>query len=216
MSLSAGMVTALAAADAILFHAVEIVLPGPVNIRLLDGTGSLTFSSKTFTGKDATYGVLGGIESIREELALEAPRCRVLLLPPTTAAVATLMAQANQGSAVNIWAGCVTRSTGAVVTSPELLFTGFYDTAKASAGKGRASVEIEVASDWERFFTAEEGARLNPSWHENIWPGEFGLRFIVDATRDPYWGTKNPEETQRVTGDSGSGLIGGALGINFG
>lgn len=203
MALTAGMVTALAAREALVFHAVEIVLSG-ANIRLLDGAGSVTFSSKTFTGKDATYGMLGGIEAIREEIGMEAPRTRLLILPPSTSAVTTLMAEANQGAAISVWMGAITRATGAVVSDPELLFTGFYDTAKASGGKNSLSVEIDVASDWERMFTAEEGARLNTSWHQSIWPGELGLDFMIDSLRDPYWGSKDPSEAQALVNSSGS------------
>jgi len=195
MALSAGMVTALAAQEALVFVAVEIVLPGPVNIRLLDGPGSLTFSSKTFTGRDATYGVLAGVEALREEIGLEAPRLRLGVNPPSSSAVSTLMAEANQGSAISLWLGCVTRSTGAVVASPELLFTGFYDTAKTVAYQNILGVEIDVASDWERMFTAEEGARLNTSWHQSIYAGELGLDFVIDSLAEPFWGSKEPGET---------------------
>ena len=204
MALTAEMVTALAAKEALVFHAVEIVLAAGT-VRLLDGAGSLTFSSKTFTGKDATYGMLGGIEPVREEIGLEASRLRLLVLPPSTSAVTTLMAEANQGGAVSIWMGCITRSTGAVVADPELLFTGFYDTAKAVGGRNSLSVEIDVASDWERFFTAEEGARLNTAWHQSIWTGELGLDFVIDSQRDPFWGTKDPAEIASIQGISAAG-----------
>ena len=206
MALTSGMVTALAAKEALIFHAVKIALSG-ATIRLLDGAGSVTFNSETFTGKDATYGTLGGIEAIREEIGLEAPRSRLLILPPSTSAVTTLMAEANQGAAISIWMGAITRSTGAVVSDPELLFTGFYDTAKAVGGKNSLSVEIDVASDWDRMFTAEEGARLNTSWHQSIWTGELGLDFVIDSLPDVYWGTKDPAETQSLFSTQSGGSV---------
>ncbi|MFN3584831.1 hypothetical protein [Phenylobacterium sp.] len=190
-SLSPALDAHLARAQVTLFVAVEIVLPS-ATIRLLDGAGVLTFDSRTFTGRDPVYGVLGPIEPLTDGLDAEAPRVTISLLPPTNTAAATLAAPAAQGSAVSLWFGAVDTATGLVVDAPDLFFVGEVDVPTLRVGKGSRVLEYEVASVWERFFRNDEGARLTDAFHQSVYPGEKGLEFVTDVQRQLPWGADLP------------------------
>ena len=61
MPLTPAFTAELAKPALILFGALEIVLPGPTYVRLLDGAGTVTFAGRTFVGRDAVFGVWGGV-----------------------------------------------------------------------------------------------------------------------------------------------------------
>src|SRR3546814_16614297 len=93
--------TALQGFSPLVFGAVEIVLPS-YNLRLLDGAGTLTFSGKTFVGRDATYGVLAAIEAIRDGAVEQSPSLTIPLLQSNDAAAAALAGSSMPGSTVVI------------------------------------------------------------------------------------------------------------------
>ena len=111
MALSPAMDSALQGLVVTAFCAVKIVLPGGT-VRLIDGSGMVTFGSETYTGLDPVYGTLSAIEQINEEIATSAPRARITLMPPDNAAIVALTNPMVQGSAVTIWVGVVDSSTG--------------------------------------------------------------------------------------------------------
>lgn len=186
------MKAALEAPAFTMFTAVEVVLPGPTTIRLLDGAGFVTFSSKTFRGKDATYGVMSSIESLSDGMEEEAPGLRFTVLPPTNTAAATWAASTAQGSAVSVWVGVVNVQTGAVVGTPELVFSGEIDVPVLEVDKGSRQVVIECSSIFERFFEGDEGLEMTNASHQAIWPGETGFDMVTETTRQLPWGQDAP------------------------
>jgi hypothetical protein len=206
MALSAAMDTALQGLTVVAFCAVKIVLPGGT-VRLIDSAGSVTFGSETYLGRDATYGTLAGIEQLGEEIATAAPRARVTLMPPSNAAITALSAPTAQGSAVTISLGLINEATGAVIGTPETLFVGEIDSAKLLSGTGTRTIELDVASVWERFFSDSEGARLNSHFHKSVYSGELGFDFVVDAADDPYWGSDGPKASATATGGAGTDMF---------
>jgi len=214
MALASGLTAALGdTLSPLVFHAFELVLPGPAYIRLLDGAGSATFSSKTFVGRDATYGALGAISTIEDSLEARTPRYQIELEPPTTAAITTLSAPSLQGAQASLWFGAVDRTTGQVIATPELLLVGELDYVTAALDQSSRRVSLYIASAFERLFAGDEAARLTPAFHKSIWPGELGLDFVVDATADPYWGVSAPVTPGIVSGGAaGTGGFRGSSG----
>lgn len=190
-SLSAGLETALEGVEALLFIAVEIVLPGHT-IRLLDGAGTVTFDGKTFTGQDATFGTLGGIETFTDGGDAQAPRLGLRLLPPTATAAVTLADPAAQGSAVSCWFGAIDRATGQPVDDPDLWFVGELDVPRLRVSKNSRTLDFEVASVFEAFLEPDDGARLSNSFHQSINPGELGLQYVAEVQRQLPWGSDAP------------------------
>lgn len=182
---------ALSAPAALVFHALEIQLPGH-NVRLLDGAGVATFSSMTFSGSDATYGTLAAIDTLSDGIEEQAPRLRITLLPPTTTAAADLASMDVQGSLVRLWFGAINPVTGLVVPDPDLWFAGALDVPTLSISEAGRTLEYEVASVWDRFFRHDEGARLNDAFHQSVWPGELGFEFVNEVQRQLPWGADTP------------------------
>jgi hypothetical protein len=215
MALDATMDAALKGVYALMFGAVEIVLPS-ATVRLLDGAGTVTFGGRTFTGKDATYGALHDVQAIADGLDNEAPAMTLSLLPPTLSAIAALCSPAAQGGAVTVWVGVVNPVTGLVIGSPDVRFLGAMDVPTLKVGRNSRMVEITVTSAFDRFFDGDEGVRLNDAWHQSIWPGETGLSAVNAVQRRLPWGSDAPRPdavTNRVTG-SGGGGGGGFAGSN--
>ena len=211
MALSTAMDTALQGLIVTTFCSVKIVLPGGT-VRLIDGSGSVTFGSETYLGQDPIYGTLNSIEQIGEEIATSAPRARVTLLPPSNAAIIALASPTAQGSAVTISTGLINQDTGAVIGTPEVLFVGEIDTATLISSAATRSIDLDVSSVWERLFSDAEGARLNSHFHKSVYPGELGFDFVVDAADDPYWGSDGPRPSATTTNSAFSGGWGGGGG----
>jgi hypothetical protein len=217
MALDPTMNAALRGVYALMFGAVEIVLPS-ATIRLLDGSVVATFGGKTFTGGDPIYGALHDVQAIADGLDNEAPSMTLSLLPPTLSAIAALCSPTNQGGQVTVWVGVMNPVTGQVIGTPDVRFLGEMDVPALKVGKNSRTIEISVTSAFDRFFDGDEGVRLNDAWHQSIWPGETGLSAVSAVQRRLPWGSDAPRPgavTDRITpsrggGGSGGGGLGGA------
>ena len=208
-SLTTALDTAFSADRVPIFGAVSIALPG-YTLRLLDGSGALTFAGGTFVGDDPTYGVLAAVSEIADGASDEAPAVSITLLPPNDTAAATLAAPAMQGALVQIYAGSWNLDTGAVIADPTLLFIGEVDVPTLSAGDGGRTLEYEVTSISERLFAGDEGLRLSDGFHRSVWPGELGMANVSGVEQTIYWGTQPPPGTVQP----GSSITGGGFGLS--
>lgn len=214
MALDPAMDAALRAPFAMLFRAVEIILPGPRPLRLLDGAGEVAFQGQAFAGLDPELGALASAEVDGDGQGREAPEATVSILPPTNAAAAILCSPQAQGSRVMIWDAVLDSVTGLVVPGDDLLFWGEIDVPELIVGEGSRLVNLRCVSVFERFFELEEGARLNGSFHQSIWPGELGFGYVTDVQRALPWGSDapRPSAVTDVNGGGGSGSGGGGGG----
>lgn len=206
MALDASLDAALKGAAPLVCLLLKIELPGHT-IRLVDGTGEITFNSETYTGEDEVYGVLDAVESLTEQVGTEAPTARFTFLPTSLEALADITAPANQGSPVYVWFGAVDQATGLLIGEPELLFLGELDTAEVEAGPESTVIAFDVVSAWERLFEANEGLRLNDKFWQTVYPGARGLQYVSEIQRDLPWGYDAPRP--RVVSD----VSGGGPGI---
>ncbi|MBB4859470.1 hypothetical protein HNO88_002799 [Novosphingobium chloroacetimidivorans] len=202
-----------------IFHAVRIELQSTgTSINLIDGSASLALlvdgQQVTFKGSDPTFGVIGGIDQINEQIASEAPSVSVSLMPASANAIGELSQPDNQGSPVRIWMGSVDDLTG-IVIGMELLWSGRLDTVVTSIQANGQSCELVTVSAYDRLFSVNEGEALNSKWHQAIWPGETGFDFNVDSTVEIYWGGEaGKPSTTPIPGGGGSirslpGIFGG-------
>lgn len=174
-----------------IFGAVEILLPGYA-LRLIQGSGRLSFGGNTFIGRDPTYGVIDSVDVIADGTGDEAPEVTLTLLPASDAAAATLASANMQGSQVSIWLGAINPATGIVIPDPLLVFLGALDVPTLKASEHRRELEYRIVSVFEHFFTDDEGARLSDTFHRSIWPGEFGLSFVTGVEEMVVWGADTP------------------------
>jgi hypothetical protein len=208
-SLTTALDTALSQDRVPIFGAVSIALPG-YTLRLLDGSGALTFAGGTFVGDDSTYGVLAAVSEITDGASDEAPAVSITILPPNDTAAATLAAPAMQGALVQIYAGSWNLDTGAVIADPTLLFIGEVDVPTLSSGEGGRTLEYDVTSISERLFAGDEGLRLSDGFHRSVWSGELGLANVSGVEQTIYWGTQPPPGTVQP----GSSITGGGFGLS--
>lgn len=209
MPLPAAMDAALRGPSPLVFTAAKIELPSRT-LRLLDCSAVLTVNGEAFAGEDDAFGSLGAVESVSDGLGNEAPTLRLLLLPRSNVATAEAAAPTAQGSPVTIWFGVVTNpTTGATVTG-DPVFVGELDTARLSVGESRA-LQLDVVSAWERLFDGNEGARLNPSFWNTIWPTDRALDLVHTIVETQPWGASDggrPVYTTQGGGLSNGGYSG--------
>lgn len=207
---------AIAAAGFVQFNAIEIVLPGPITIRLVDGSmADVTFSSKTFSARDATYGVLAGPPGqIEDGEGDVAPALTFSILPADLSAASTLCQAANQGAAITQWWGVLDPATGQPIGAPDLQFIGEFDVGAIVAGQNSRAVDIMATGVFDRLFDLDEGIGLNYATHLAIWPLETGLEFVSDVQASLPWG----QDAQRanLVSDAPVGGFGGRGGGGLG
>jgi hypothetical protein len=205
------------------FVAVEADLSaagGPV-VRVLDGAGEVTWSRGTFKGSDATFGVLDNIESISDGVGNQAPQLSMSFIPANGASAAALCNPAFQGNPIRVWLGAIDLASRLAVVDPYLMFDGEIDVPKLAVDRGSRDVNLDCVSSFEKLFQDDEGIRLNPSNHKEVWPGETGLDAITGITTQVIWGPGNkiqsaaPGSIGTPSNGTGGGL-GGGLARFFG
>ena len=185
--LPAALATALRGQRPLLFGAVEILLPG-YDLCLLDGAARVPIGTKTFVGRDATYGVLDSVKGLSEKIGDQAQAVTLGLIPAGDAALAALIDPGVQGSAVTISLGCLDMATGLPVSDLYMLFAGELDVPTIKWGQHDRRLEYKVTGIGERLFVTEEGRRLSDSFHQTVWPGELGLGFVTGIEDTVPWG----------------------------
>ena len=168
--------------------AVEIAV-SPA-IRLFDGSGIVTIGGEIYQGVDDLFGTLDGLDSIIEAISNRAPTVAVTLMIPDSNAMAVLLQPENQNSIVSVHFAAIDYATGTEIGVAELLWRGRLDTSRILPQENRQTVELMTVSAFDRLFAADEGARLNPVWHQKIWPNETGLDRQIAGLRKVHWGAE--------------------------
>lgn len=219
MSLYSGaFATAIIAAGFVQANWIEVVLPGPVNIRLQDGSAAdITFSGKTFTSRDATYGVLAAPPQAFEDGEGDtAPSLDFAILPPNASAASTLLQAANQGSAVTLWWGIVDPATGLVIGTPDQQFIGEFDVSSLIAGRNSYRVNIQATGVMDRLMDPDPGVGMNHATQNSIW-SEDGFGFVTDVNVSLPWGQDAQRASLITDGGVNAGTYwGGGPGSIFG
>lgn len=184
---------------------VQIDLPART-LRFADG-GMVKWGSDVFDVSDDVFGALAGMSVQREGLGDLAPGLSLSIIPPGDAAASTLSNKAMQGSRVRIWLAEVSRATGQVSGTPDLLFDGIVDVPRlALRGKARM-LEIDMVSQAERLFLLNRGNVLSTRFHQTLFAGELGFDGADGVPMNEAWGAQSPPTG---TVSSGRGLSAGA------
>lgn len=194
MTLSAPMAAAFQQGAVMPPCCVQWDLPaGPLRLStagffsfLVDGEGA------TFHESDATYGRLAGIGEVSDGIADEAPVTTFVLLPPSTAAMAALVAPELQGTRVRIWNLTLDPVLGTVLGTPELWLNGTADAPVLTVDKNVFSLSVDARSALGRALRRNEASRLNNGHHQRCRPGELGFQYISSVNRAIPWGSDTP------------------------
>jgi len=189
--LSPALDAELANDNVTVFAALTLAV-GADTVRLLDGSAHLLVGGSLYTGEDVKYGTWEGMESFEDGAGDEAPGLSVTLLPTDDAAALALSGPSMQGETVQIHIGARNDATGAVIGDPFMLFDGEVDVTKHEFGKNMLQVSLECVGGMERLFFNDEGQRLAPSFHQQVWPDEEGFNHVTGVRDTIYWGTNDP------------------------
>lgn len=187
----------------------EIALPSRT-VRLCDGA-FVKWGSDLYESQDSEFGTIESIDAVAESVSDEAPAGKLTMLPPDTVSAAELFQPEAQGSAMRFWLAEIDPATGAIVGTPELLFSGFLNALDLRIGRSRRAVDIEFMSEAERLFWTKEGNVLSPRFHKLAWPGELGFDHATGVPSLVPWGVPGPGR-----GTTGTAMGGGVSGIGFG
>ncbi|QAY77928.1 hypothetical protein [Sphingosinicella sp. BN140058] len=177
-------------------------------VRLCDG-GFLYWGGAKFESVDADFGAIEGLEPVLEGAGDEAPGGKLVFLPSSTAAAATLSRPDFQNSRVRFYLAEVNEATGAVIGTPELLFDGLLDKTDLKLSRGTRRLEVDFISTAERLFLINEGNVLSSRFHKSVWPGELGLDNATGLQVSVAWGVAGPPRgsiTSAAGGGGGSGF----------
>ena len=186
----------------LLFYAVEILLPAspllPAHaLRLLNGSGWLQLGDgRQFSGQDGDYGSLRGLGGVEDALGDQAPTGNLSLAPLSDASLQQIGQPDTQGAPVQVLYGEIDRTTGALVSDPEVIFYGAVDTGHIGVDRNSRTVTVDLVSAWERLFAINDGSGLNSGWHNVFFPAELGLSFVDTVQHAEPWGAKGPRPDQ--------------------
>jgi hypothetical protein len=190
-----------------IFYAVAIDLPATADLaakrlRLLDGSGVLTFLGDTWVGADGDYGSLQGGDPIEESVATEAPKFGLTLMPLTDEAMQQIGAPLAQGSPITIYEGYLNPATGRPVSDPVAIWYGQLDIGHLTVGKNAKSIIIDVMCAAELMLLTDNGSTLSSSWHNEFFPGELGFGFVDSVTHPVPWGAQGPRPDQAINANN--------------
>lgn len=210
--LTPAMDAALAADRALVTLLIEVMLPGHP-LRLLIGSGGVSWGAKAFIDEDPTFGTLADVAEIEDGVGDEAPAFSFSMFPSSNAAAADLANPSFQGSAVSVWLAALSPITGLLIPDPELIFFGQLDVATLTIDSGVREVQFECVSAFELLLEDDEGARLSDAFHQSVFPGEQGFANVTGNEHTVYWGMASPPTGGITMTSPYYGRFG--VGVNF-
>jgi hypothetical protein len=190
-ALSPALDLAFAGDRVIVFGALTLTV-GSDTLRLLDGSDEIEIDGHVYSGEDETYGSWAALDKFTDGTGDSAPSIVVSMIPRDDDAIAALTGPDMQGEIVSVIVGAVSESTGLLIGDPYKLFDGEVDIARYIFGKKTSEVEYECVGGMDRMFFDDEGIRLVPSFHAQVWPGELGLNHVTGIKNTIYWGGNAP------------------------
>ncbi len=190
-ALSPALDAAFAGDRVIVFGALTLSV-GADTLRLLDGSDEIEIDGNIYSGEDAIYGSWGALDKFADGTGDSAPSIVVSLVPRDDDAIMALTGPTMQGESVQVTIGAVSETTGEVIGEPYVLFDGEVDIARYIFGKRTSEVEYECVGGMDRMFFNDEGIRIVPSFHVQVWPGELGLNHVTGIKNVIYWGGNAP------------------------
>lgn len=165
-------------------------LPGRT-IRLCDG-GVVPVDGETYVGSDPDFGTLAGFEALTEGVGDEAPSGAITMLPPSSAAAATLSRPEYQNSRLRLYVAELDVDTGLPIGAPDQQADWQTDTTVLRIGRGSRSLEIGCVSRAQRLLAINEGNVLSSAAHQRVFSGETGFDQATGLTNQVAWGEATP------------------------
>lgn len=190
-TLSPALDAALSADAVTIFGALTFTV-GAATVRLLDGSSEIVIGGQTYVAEHPDYGTWGALDRFQDGTGDSAPSIVVSLIPATNAGIAALSGPSMQGETVRVSLGAKDDSTGLLIGDVHDIFDGEIDITRYIFGKTSSEIEFESVGGMERMFFTDEGIRLVPSFHVQVWPGETGMNHVTGIRTTIYWGGYAP------------------------
>ncbi len=184
---------ALAGARVMPFAAIDMETPTR-SVRLLVGSGFVTFGGSTYLSADEVFGVFSDIEEIADGVGSQAPALTVTLIPPKGGDIDAVSDESLQDSPFRIWLGVMDPITGLPIDDPILLLDGLLDVPTIKIDdNGNLKIDYDIGSVLDEFFLSNDAARLSDGFHQYLWPDELGCSFVTWVLHQIYFGTEAPD-----------------------
>ena len=206
-----------------LFFAVQIDLPASPDLpaktlRLLDGSGSVTWGGMTFVGADGDYGAWLLCEQITEQMATEAPKFALTLGPLSDEAQQQTAQPTSQGAPVTLYGGYLDPVTLQPLGTPETVWSGMLDIGNLTLSQNKRTIALDVYCAAELMMQTDDGSKLTSSWHNQFYPNELGFQFVDFVTHPVPWGAQGPRPDQAINGSNYTTVLdrgGGSTTLRF-
>lgn len=142
------------------------------DIRLWSGLGSITFNAESYSGA----GNLLKITQIKETQVLQANGMQFTLSGIPSSIVSLALTENASGRKITAWFG-VLNDSGAIVSSPYVVFSGRTDQIELDADGLTGSVILSAESDLIDLTVVRE-RRYTPEDQKLYYPNDKGLDFV--------------------------------------
>jgi hypothetical protein len=143
-------------------------------VRVWSGYGDLSFASETWLG----IGDFGGVERIEETTDLRANGCRFVLSGIPSQYIVTALSEDYQGRACTLYLGAINITTGALISTPYILFSGRMDVISIDEGAEEAKIFLEAENRLIDLYRARE-RRYTHEDQLTAFPGDLGLEYVA-------------------------------------
>lgn len=147
-------------------------------------------AAQTYESEHEDYGTLYAGNSMSDGEGDESPAAVITFLSNSNASAQALTDPAMQWSPFSMWQASINGETGFVITAIPLFF-GFVDIPTLRDGAAGRLIDMEIVSDTERMFLANEGNRLSQESHQRRHPGERGLDNMTGVENTVAWGAED-------------------------
>lgn len=169
-------------------------------VYLHDSIGTFTFSSNDYLG----VGDFGGISAIEENRQMSAYEITLVLSGLDADLLDEALNQDYQGRAVTIYIGALDLDTGALLATPNEVWSGTMDVARIAVGAGdENAIEITCESDFAKLEKIN-GRTFSDSDLQAEYSGDTFLQYLaaMEDTKVVWRGENSNARSQRGGGQS--------------
>lgn len=161
---------------------VEIDYPGGM-VRVHSGIGDQEFNGETFTG----VGTLGAVADI-EETTDESSNGATFQLSASSAMLAKALIENPRNRSVKMWTGAYDLTSGDLIDSPALDFSGFVSHHSHTDDGINATITLIAVDE-----TGDQERALEQRWtneeQQRLYPGDIALEYVADMPNKEFtWG----------------------------
>lgn len=171
-------------------------------VRVWNGIGDKTWGGNTYTG----LGSLSSVSPIQESTDLRANGVSFMLSGVNNALLATVLAENYHRRACKLWLGAL-NSSGALVSDPALIFSGFMSAPAVALGPETSTLTIRAESRLNSQNNADPRRFTHEDQHLDF-PSDDAFQYLASsANRVLVWGSGPPSTAIGAPGGGSTGNL---------